>query len=146
MGSINSFKSWLLVIRLVSWQLCFISSNSHSETLALTFRSALSRYLQIFQIFKEFIVSSISLEKVVIIIKFLIAIFLTRCYCRREKQNHCIMSALFCRRDLCCHLKILKIFSNIYALLFIFSKLQATEKAQSSLSIVTVCNVFFSRY
>ena len=65
--------------------------------------------------------------------------------CRREKQNHCITSALFCQHDLFCHLKIVEIFSNIYALLFIFSKLQTTEKAQSSLSIVTVCDVFFQK-
>ena len=31
--------------------------------------------------------------------------------------------ALFCRCDLFCHLKIVKIFSNIYGLLFVFSKL-----------------------
>ena len=74
--------------------------------------------------------------------------------CRREKRNHCITSALFCRHAFFCHFKssklskktttkkkrrkisipkqirayymfqgIIKIFSNIYAWLFIFSKL-----------------------
>ena len=37
---------------------------------------------------------------------------------------------------------ILKTFSNICALLFVFSKLQTTEKVQLSFSIVAVCHVF----
>ena len=63
--------------------------------------------------------------------------------CRHEKQNYCITAALFCRHDLFCHLKVVKIFLNIYALLFILSKLLTTEKAQLSLLIVTVCDAFF---
>ena len=39
---------------------------------------------------------------------------------------------------------ILGIFSNIYALCFIFSKLQTTDKVESALSIVTVSHVSFS--
>ena len=51
-GSINSFKSWLPVIKLVSWQMCFISPNPPRETLASTSRSpALPRYLPLLQIF-----------------------------------------------------------------------------------------------
>ena len=73
---INSFESWLLVIRLVSWQMCFISSKPPRDTPASTSRSpSFPRYLPIFcRIWKKFIVSSIHLEEVAIIIKFLFAI------------------------------------------------------------------------
>ena len=74
-SSINSFESWLLVIRLVSWQMCSVSFNPPRDTPASTSRSPLPRYLPIFcGIWKKFIVSSISLEEVAIIIKFLIVI------------------------------------------------------------------------
>ena len=54
-GAINSFKSRLLVIRLVSWQMYSVSSNPLRETLASgTSRSpALPRYLPVLQIFKR---------------------------------------------------------------------------------------------
>ena len=68
-GFINNFKSCLLTIRLVSWQMCSISSTPPRETPASTFRSSfLLRYLPILQFFKRIS----SLEEIVIIIKFVI--------------------------------------------------------------------------
>ena len=53
-GSINSLKSWLLVMKLVSWQICSISSNPPRKTLASTSWSPpLLRYLPLLQIFKK---------------------------------------------------------------------------------------------
>ena len=79
-GSLNSFKSWLLAIRLVSSQLCSISSNTSRETLASTSQSpVLPRYLQFCKFFQKIIVSIISLEEVIIIIKFLIEIYKELC-------------------------------------------------------------------
>ena len=69
-GSVNGFKSWLLAIRLVSWQMRSISSNLPRETPI----SCFAKIAPDFAIFKEFLVSSISLEEVVII-KFLVEIY-----------------------------------------------------------------------
>ena len=53
-GSINCFKGRLLAIRVISWQMCSITSNPPRETLALTYRfPTLPRYLPILQIFKR---------------------------------------------------------------------------------------------
>ena len=52
-SSINSFESWLLVIRLVSWQMCSVSFNPPRDTPALTSRSPLPRYLPILQYLEE---------------------------------------------------------------------------------------------
>ena len=53
-GSTNGCKSWLLVIRLVSWQMCSISSKPPRKTPSSTSRSpALPSYLPILQIFKK---------------------------------------------------------------------------------------------
>ena len=54
------------------WQICSISSKPFRETPASTFRSpVLPRYIPILQVFKnKFLISSISLEEVVIITKF----------------------------------------------------------------------------
>ena len=52
--SINSFETWLLVIRLVSWQMCSVSFKPPRETPASTSRSStLPRYLPILQNFEE---------------------------------------------------------------------------------------------
>ena len=52
--SINSFESWLLVIRLVSWKMCFVSFNPARVTPASTSWSpALARYHPILQNFEE---------------------------------------------------------------------------------------------
>ena len=52
--SINSFESWLLVIRLVSWKMCFVSFNPPRVTPASTSWSpALAGYHPILQNFEE---------------------------------------------------------------------------------------------
>ena len=52
--SISSFESWLLVIRLVSWQMCSVSFDPPRKTPASTSRSpALSRYFPILQNLEE---------------------------------------------------------------------------------------------
>ena len=90
-GSTNGCKSWLLVIRLVSWQMCSNSSKPHRKTPSSTSRSpALPSYLPILQIFKKLYSFQYSLEEVVIIIiKFLIEILYTK------KQPYCDCFSLF---------------------------------------------------
>ena len=86
--SINSFKSWLLMIRLVNWQMCSVSSNPPKETPASTSRPPASpRYLPILQIFKEIYIFQYFFGRS--IIKLLIMILYTK------KQLHFDSISLF---------------------------------------------------
>ena len=82
-GSINSFKSWLLVIKLVDRCVPFLPTLPE-KLLPQPPNHLLCQYISCFcRFFKKIIISSMSLEEVVIIIKFLIKILYTK------KQPHC---------------------------------------------------------